>query len=67
MKFGQTVSAINDIAGRILRLLAEAPSDEQSDGGRPQLDGSELMGDYNFRTGRMDCGADPYGWYGDND
>ena len=67
MKIRHTISAINDFARRILRLLAEAPCDDWSDRDRPQLDGSDLMGDYNFRTGRMDCGADPYGWYGDND
>lgn len=29
-------------------------------------DGSELMGEYNFRTGKMDAGSDPIGWYDDD-
>lgn len=29
-------------------------------------DGSELMGEYNFRTSRMDSKSDPIGWYEDD-
>jgi hypothetical protein len=24
---------------------------------------SDLIGEYNYRTGRLDDGTDPYGWY----
>ena len=30
---------------------------------RPQSEGSDLFGEHNFRTGNMDSGADPDGWY----
>ena len=30
---------------------------------RPMSNGSDLIGDYNFRTGKMDAGADSDGWY----
>ena len=35
--------------------------DETED--RPLVDGSDLFGEYNFRTGEMDSGGDPDGWY----
>lgn len=35
--------------------------DESED--RPLGDGSDRFGDHNFRTGRMDSGTDPDGWY----
>lgn len=28
-----------------------------------QLHDSDLVGEYNHRTGRLDAGNDPYGWY----
>ena len=30
---------------------------------RSLLEGSELIGDLNFRTDRFDCGTDPGGFY----
>lgn len=47
--------------GMIVSMLASADDTETSD--RPQGDGSDLFGDYNFRTGRFDAGTDPNGWY----
>ena len=69
MNFGHIIFSFMKAAGRSLRLVAGTPAldNESSNGDRPQLDGSDLMGDYNFRTGRMDCGVDPYGWYEDDD
>ncbi len=49
--------------GRALQLVAGSVEPDSSQDDRPQLDGSDLMGDYNFRTGRLDCSVDPYGWY----
>jgi hypothetical protein len=49
---------------QVIGLLASTC--EQSLDDRPQTDGSKLLGDYNFRTGRMDCGTDAYGWYEDD-
>jgi hypothetical protein len=43
-----------------IKALA-ADTDERS-----LLDGSELIGDYNFRTDRFDCGTDPGGYYEDD-
>jgi hypothetical protein len=30
---------------------------------RCTADGTELFGEHNFRTGKMDSGSDPDGWY----
>ena len=30
---------------------------------RAQREGTDLIGDYNYRTNTMDAGTDPYGWY----
>lgn len=45
----------------IMGVLASTDEPETSD--RPQGDGSDMFGDYNFRTGRFDAGTDPNGWY----
>ena len=49
---------------QVINLLAS--SCQQSLDDTPQIDGSKLLGDYNFRTSRMDCGTDAYGWYEDD-
>lgn len=28
-----------------------------------RLHDSDLVGEYNYRTGRLDAGTDPFGWY----
>ena len=43
-------------------LLDASDSDEE----RSLYDGSEMIGDMNHRTGRMDCGQDPGGFYEDD-
>ena len=50
--------------GQIMGLLISAAKPEPSD--RPQGDGSDMFGDYNFRKGRFDAGTDPNGWYEDD-
>jgi hypothetical protein len=42
------------------RDLFTAAEPERQD--RPIQD-ADLIGDYNHRTGRLDAGNDPYGWY----
>ena len=42
-------------------FLFSVEDDERED--RPLADGSDLFGEKNFRTGNMDSGADPDGWY----
>ena len=63
MKNGSISRSLTNALGRFLRRVADDLDSDSSHDDRPQLDGSDLMGDYNFRTGRMDCGVDPYGWY----
>ena len=66
MKYRFISRSLTNALGRFLRLVADSVDSDSSQDDRPQLDGSDLMGDYNFRTGRMDCGVDPYGWYEDD-
>lgn len=46
---------------KIIVLLISSIKSEPSN--RPLGDGSDMFGDYNFRTGRFDAGTDPNGWY----
>jgi len=54
------------LAMALLGMLRElfAVTEAQHDGDR-RLHDSDLSGELNHRTGRMDAGADPYGWYDD--
>jgi len=45
-----------------LALLSGALATKRHDHDR-QLHDSDLIGEYNHRTGRLDAGNDPYGWY----
>lgn len=47
--------------GLIRNLLADLPDDAAAD--NRQLHDTDLIGEYNHRTGRLDAGNDPYGWY----
>jgi len=38
-------------------------ADDENGETNPQESGSDLFGEYNFRTGNMDSGSDPDGWY----
>lgn len=42
-------------------ILFSANDDESED--RPLGNGSDRFGEHNFRTGNMDSGSDPDGWY----
>lgn len=42
-------------------ILFSADDNESEE--RPLGEGSDRFGEHNFRTGRMDSGADPDGWY----
>jgi hypothetical protein len=48
-----------------LGLLREllASSENETERGERRLHDADLIGEYNHRTGRLDAGADPYGWY----
>ncbi|MCG7977142.1 MAG: hypothetical protein AB2565_12530 [Candidatus Thiodiazotropha endolucinida] len=47
--------------GTIVGVLAS--SQDEGESKERQLHDSDLIGDYNHRTGRLDAGNDPYGWY----
>ena len=68
MEIGHISHALAKSVRRLLHFVAdslvtgsESPAPE-----RPLSDGAEFSGDYNFRTGKMDCGTDPSGWYEDD-
>ena len=46
-------------ASRFLALSAQASAPDAE----RQLHDAELFGEYNHRTGNMDAGNDPHGWY----
>ncbi len=54
------------LATALLGILRElyASSDTRYDEER-RLHDSDLSGELNHRTGRLDAGTDPYGWYDD--
>ena len=68
LRIGQLLLKISGIAvGLVLALLATlrdlfASVDVEQDDDR-QLHDSDLSGELNHRTGRLDSGTDPYGWY----
>jgi len=41
-------------------LLAAVPDNDRDE---RQLQDTDLIGEYNHRTDRLDAGNDPYGWY----
>ena len=67
MKFGRISHSLANTVRQILHSVADShvTGTESSPLERPLGDGSEMMGDYNFRTGKIDCGTDPFGWYED--
>ena len=53
-------------AGAVLAGLVRDLFAFSRDAGEPnsqQLHDADLVGEYNHRTGRLDAGNDPYGWY----
>ena len=49
------------LLGLVRDLFVAAPGDAESDDRR--LHDADSTGQYNYRTGRLDAGTDPYGWY----
>jgi len=67
LRIGQLLLKVGGVAvGLVFALLATfrdlftAAEPERQD--RPIQD-ADLIGEYNHRTGRLDAGNDPYGWY----
>ena len=50
------------LARGVLTLFSAALTAEPRNDDR-QLQDTDLVGEYNHRTGRLDAGNDPYGWY----
>lgn len=51
--------AVTVFVGHIIGILASASNPSR----RTQHEGTDLIGEYNFRTNKNDAGTDPYGWY----
>ena len=68
MKFGDISYSLASTVRQILRSVVDnlVTGAESSSLERPLSDGSELIGDYNFRTDKLDSGTDPNGWYEDD-
>ena len=68
MDIGHISYSLAKSVRRLLHLVADSlvTSSESPAAERPLSDGAEFSGDYNFRTGKMDCGTDPSGWYEDD-
>ena len=69
MEFGRISHALARSARGLLHLVADSlvtSAESPSSLERPLSDGAEFSGDLNFRTGKMDCGTDPSGWYEDD-
>ena len=51
--------AVAAFVGHLIGMLASAGEPSK----RAQHEGTDLIGEYNFRTNKIDAGTDPYGWY----
>ena len=57
---GVAVGLIFALLGTLRDIFASIDVDHNDD---RQLHDSDLSGELNHRTGRLDSGTDPYGWY----
>lgn len=57
-----TVGLAIALLGVLRELFASTESRQDED---RRLHDSDLSGELNHRTGRLDAGTDPYGWYDD--
>ncbi len=55
------IKATGVFLGTIVGVLASSQDEDESN--ERQLHDADLTGEYNHRTGRLDAGNDPYGWY----
>ncbi|MGB5464721.1 MAG: hypothetical protein WBM84_01430 [Sedimenticolaceae bacterium] len=60
---GVAVGLVLALLGTLRELFASV--DVGHDDERQLLD-TDLTGEFNHRTGRLDAGNDPYGWYGED-
>ena len=52
-------SVIKAVWGFCVDVIGSAELQEDE----PRLHESDFQGGYNYRTGRLDAGTDPFGWY----
>jgi len=57
---GVAVGLVLALLGTLRELFASVDAESNDD---RQLHDSDLSGELNHRTGRLDSGTDPYGWY----
>ena len=57
---GALWAAATGITATFIALVGESKIEPDDD---RRVQDSELSGELNYRTGRIDSGADPYGWY----
>jgi hypothetical protein len=57
---GVAVGLIFALLATLRDILASVDVEQDND---RQLHDSDLSGELNHRTGRLDSGTDPYGWY----
>lgn len=67
MSFTTNIRSFFAGIGDVVSILAGEANNGFESRQRPQLEGSDLFGDYNFRTERPDCGIDAAGWYENDD
>ena len=62
IKVGRVALGAGQIVLDVFReAFASTPIEEEQDDRR--IHDSDLVGEYNHRTSRLDAGTDPYGWY----
>ena len=54
------IAAATTLIGLLREAFASIEVEENED---RRLHDSDLSGEMNYRTGRLDAGTDPYGWY----
>ena len=62
IRVGRMATAAGAIVLGLVRDLLASSQDAGESNSR-QLHDADMVGDYNHRTGRLDAGNDPYGWY----
>ncbi|HBQ39078.1 MAG TPA: hypothetical protein DD808_00690 [Halieaceae bacterium] len=47
----------------VWRFIGDVAASAEVQEDQRRLHDSDLVGEYNYRTGRLDAGTDPFGWY----
>jgi tetrahydromethanopterin S-methyltransferase subunit F len=57
---GFAVGLVSALLGTLRELFVSAKAEPNQE---RRVHDSDFMGEFNHRTGRLDAGVDPYGWY----